>query len=410
MNMQRRVPALWILALPVLTFGMMAGFIIVTLPQMLAAQGVPGGHIAVAVAIITSPGFWIFLLAPFLDVRFRRRTYALVFGVLAISATAFTVLHHSSKGQVEAVMLIGYISLALFGAAHGGWTGALINKDQDSHLGAWVTICNICGGGIGILLSGFVTQHLSPDHAAAFIFVVFLAPLAAFPLIPAPLPDGTLAGESFLRFTREVVSLLKRREVLVALTLFTLPSASFALTNVLGGIGKDFHTGPGLVSIFGGVGSIVAGVVGSALVPAISKKFQLRPLYLAIGLVGAAFTLSLLLMPRVPWTYGLAFVGENIFQAAAFATGFAVIYEVIGPGNPLAATVFALLTASMNLPINYMEVIDGHGFDRHGVTGAFLADALVSGAVCVLLWFVLFRVLRVQDMRSGSQPEPAEAE
>ena len=115
-------------------------------------------------------------------------------------------------------------------------------------------------------------------------------------------------------------------------------------------------------------------------------------------------------MPRVPWTYGLAFVGENIFQAAAFATGFAVIYEVIGPGNPLAATIFALLTASMNLPINYMEVIDGHGFDRHGVTGAFLADALVSGAVCVLLWFVLFRVLRVQDMRSSSQPEPAEAE
>lgn len=410
MSPQRGVPALWILALPVVTFGMMAGFIIVTLPQMLAAQGVPGGHIAVDVAIITSPGFWIFLLAPFLDVRFRRRTYALVFGFLAIAANGFAVLRHSSEHEVVALMLIGYSSLALYAAAQGGWTGSIIEKEQDSRLGAWVTVANIGGGGAGILLSGFVTQHLSPDHAAAVIFLVFLAPMTVFPLIPAPPPDQTLAGESFLRFSREVVSLLKRRDVLVALTLFTLPSASFALTNVLGGIGKDFHASPGLVSLIGGAGSIVAGIVGCSFVPSLAKRFPLRPLYLVIGLVGAGFTLSLLLMPRAPWTYGLAFLGENIFQAAAFATGFAVIYEVIGPGNPLAATIFALLTASMNFPINYMEVIDGHGYDGRGVTGAFLADALVSGAACVLLWFVLFRVLQVQKPRAAARPQPAVAE
>ena len=57
-----------------------------------------------------------------------------------------------------------------------------------------------------------------------------------------------------------------------------------------------------------------------------------------------------------------------------------------------------------------MEVIDGHGYDWHGVAGAFLADALVSGGVCVLLWFVLFRVLHVQNLRSDPRPEPAEAE
>ncbi len=396
MSPQRRVPALWILAVPVITFGMMAGFIIVTLPQMLAAEGVSGGHIAVDVAIITSPGFWIFLLAPFLDVRFRRRTYALVFGFLAVAANAFAVLHHSSESELVALMLVGYSSLALYGAAQGGWTGSLINKEQDSRLGAWVTAANIGGGGAGILLSGFVTQHLAPVHAAAVIFAAFLAPLAVFPLIPAPPPDKTLASESFLRFARAVASLLKRREVLVALTLFALPSASFALTNVLGGIGKDFHASPGLVSFIGGAGSILAGVWGCSLVPSLAKRFPLRPLYLVIGLVGAGFTLSLLLLPRAPWTYGVAFLGENIFQAAAFATGFAVIYEVIGPGNPLAATIFALLSAAMNFPIDYMEVIDGHGYDWRGVTGAFLADAVLSGAVCVLLWFVLFRALQVQ--------------
>jgi PAT family beta-lactamase induction signal transducer AmpG len=399
MSAARRVPPAWLLSIPVATFGLTAGFIIVTLPQMLAALGVPGGHIATSVAVITSPGFWVFLLAPFLDVRFRRRTYALTFGLLAVCATAFTVLHHTSQAEIEVVMTLGYLSLALFGAAVGGWTGALIDKDQNSKLGAWNTVFNICSGGLGVLLSGYFTQHFSPDVAAALIFVIFLAPMLSFFFIPAPSPDDVISSESFLRFGREVVSLFRRREILVALVMFTLPSASFGLTNTLGGWGKNFHASPGMVSFFGGVGAVLAGIVGSFLIPPIAKKFPLRPMYLAVGIIGAAFTLSLLLLPRVPGTYGLAFLGENIFQAAAFATAYAIIFQVIGKDNPLAATTFALLTNFLNLPIVYMEVIDGRGFDWHGVAGAFAADAIVSGSICVLLWIVLFHILRVQKMQ-----------
>jgi PAT family beta-lactamase induction signal transducer AmpG len=403
MNAARRVPPAWVLSIPIATFGMTAGFIIVTLPQMLATLQVPGGHIATAVAVITSPGFWVFLLAPFLDVRFRRRTYALTFGFLAVCATAFTVLHHTSQTQIEVVMTIGYLSLALFGAAVGGWTGALIEKDQNSKLGAWNTVFNVCSGGFGVLLSGYLTQNFSADLAAALVFVIFLAPMLSFLFIPAPPPDDVLASESFSRFSREVVSLFKRRQVLIALLMFTLPSASFALTNTLGGWGKDFHASPAMVSFFGGVGGMVAGVIGSFVIPPIAKKFQLRPMYLAVGILGACFTLSLLLLPRVPGTYGLAFLGENIFQAASFATGYAIIFEVIGKGNPLAATTFALLTNFLNLPIVYMEVLDGQGYDWHGVAGAFTADALVSGSICILLWIVLFHVLRVQKMRPAEE-------
>ena len=259
MSAARRVPPAWVLSVPIATFGMTAGFVIVTLPQMLAALGVPGGHIAVAVAVVTSPGFWVFALAPFLDVRFRRRTYALVFGLLAVCATAFTVMHHPSQILIETVMTIGYLSLALYGAAVGGWTGALIEKDQNSKLGAWNTIFNICSGGLGVLLSGYFTQHFSPGTAAALVFVIFLAPMLTFFFIPAPPPDDVIASESFLRFGREVISLFKRRQVLVALAMFTLPSASFALTNTLGGWGKDFHASPAIVSLFGGVGGMVAG-------------------------------------------------------------------------------------------------------------------------------------------------------
>lgn len=385
-----RVPAVWILSVPFLTFGMMVGFVIVTLPQILVAQGVPGGRIAIAVAIIISPIFWNFVLAPFLDVRFRRRTYALVFGALAVAAAAFTVIRPAPLAEVEAVMVAGFLGLCMYQSAIGGWVGSLINKAQGSHLGASSTVYNIGGNGIGVLISGYATERLPQALAAAVISIAFLAPLLVFFMIPAPPPGKVLANENFSRFVGEIVSLLKRREVLIALALFMLPSASFALTNALGGWSGNFHASASLVSLIGGGGLVLGGVVGCSTVPLMARKLPLRPLYLSIGFVGAALTLTLLLLPRVPATYGLAFVVENTMQSAAFAAGLAIIFEIIGPGNPLAATTFALLSAAMSLPTDYMEIVDARGYDWHGITGAFLADSLVSGSACVLLAVVLY--------------------
>lgn len=395
MRAASRVPLAWVLSIPQATFGMVVGFIIVTVPEILAAQHVPGGDIAVAAALITSPNFWVFLMAPILDVRFRRRTYALVFGALAVTATALTVLYHPNRLEIVLVMLLASLSAALYGAAIGGWTGALVDKDQHSKLGAWNTIFIICSGGFGVLLSGYATQQLGHVAGALLVLACFALPMLVFVVIPAPAADGTLASESFARFGRDIAALFKRREVLVALVIFVLPCASFALTNTLGGWGDAFRTSPGLVSTIGGIGSIVAGIVGSFLVPPIARRLPLRRMYLAIGIVGASFTLSLLLLPRTPVTYGIAFLGQNLFQAAAFATAFAIIFDVIGKGNPLAATIFAVLTNAMNLPIVYMMYLDGHGYDWRGITGAFIVDAAVSGCICVVLWFVLRRVLHL---------------
>ena len=97
--------------------------------------------------------------------------------------------------------------------------------------------------------------------------------------------------------------------------------------------------------------------------------FPLRPVYLSIGIIGAIFTLSLLTLPRQPWTFGVAITGENLFQALAFATANAIAFEVIGPDNPFAATLFTVLLAASNLPITYMQYVDGIGYNWRGITG-----------------------------------------
>jgi PAT family beta-lactamase induction signal transducer AmpG len=380
---------------------MMGGFIVVTLPQMLVAQGIPGDRAAISVAIIFSPLFWSFVLAPILDVGFRRRAYALVFGVAAVTASAVTVIYHAALVEVETVMLIGFLCCCMFQSAVGGWAGSLIEKGRDSVLGAWSGIYSVGGSGVGILVSDYATQHFSRTAAAAFIFAAFLSPLLVFPVIPAPRPAKVPAAASFSRFAREVILLFRNREVLMALALFALPSASFALTNALGSWSESFHATPSLVSVISGVGIILGSIAGCALVPPLAERLPLRPLYLSIGLVGAAFTVGLLFVPHVPWTFGLAFMGENFFQSAAAATALAIIFEVIGPGNPLAATTFALLCAAVDLPIDYMELVDARAYHWHGITGAFLADALISGSACCLL-AVFLKIRFKSRSRPGS--------
>ncbi len=388
-----RVPAVWILALPWLTWGMIGGFVIVTLPQMLVAQGIPGDRAAISIGIIISPLIWNFVLAPLLDVRFRRRTYALVFAGLAVIATAVTVIQHAVLVEVEAVMLVAFFSLCMFQSAIGGWIGSLIEQGHDGRLGAWCAIFGSGGNGVGILISGYAVQHFSSMAGASVISVAFLSPLLVFPLIPAPPPARMLAVENFSRFAREVALLLKRRAVLLALVMFALPSASFALTNALGAWSESFHATASVVSLISGVGIMLGSIAGCALVPPMARKIPLRLLYLSIGLLGAAFTLGLLLLPRLSATFALAFLGENFFQSAALAAALAIMFEVIGRGNPLAATTFALLMAALTVPIDYMQFVDARAYHWHGITSAFLTDALLGGAACLLLALVLRRRL-----------------
>ncbi|MBW4051136.1 MAG: hypothetical protein HIU85_06665 [Proteobacteria bacterium] len=40
-----------------------------------------------------------------------------------------------------------------------------------------------------------------------------------------------------------------------------------------------------------------------------------------------------------------------------------------------------------------MGIVDGHGYDLRGITGAFLADAIAGSCACILLAIVLRRWL-----------------
>jgi PAT family beta-lactamase induction signal transducer AmpG len=368
-----------------LSFGFVGGYVAFALPQALAARHVPEPAIATACAIALSPSFYAFLLSPILDVWLSRRTYALLLWTLAAVLTAASTLLLDHLQALEIVAALGYVANQLAYAALGGWLSTICGRDKDNSLSAWLTVSNIAGFGVFAIVGGEMLRALSPVPAAALIALLILAPLAILRWIPATRPDRRLAGESFRQFISDLWALIRRREVLVAMALFVAPCGTFSLTNMVAGFGSDFSVSPRIVGLLGGAGVTVAGVFGSLMLPTLARRVSLRMLYLSIGVGGSIFTMLMLLLPHVPSTFALIVLGENAVQACAIACSLGITFETIGQQNPLAATNYAVLNAAYNVPITYMLLVDGAGYERWGVAGALAVDAIAGLIACLAL-------------------------
>ena len=388
----RRVPPVWLMGLSNTTLGLTNGTVFFVIPQLLAAEHVPVSKIAAITAVAMSANFWAVIFSPMLDVRFSRRWHATLLAVLTsvLLFLAIVNLHHLLL--LEVVLTLAVTTAGLSASALGGWLSTICSYDLQNKLSASMNIALICGTGIASAAGGELVRHLPAVLAAVVVGAMVSLPALIYLFMPAPGPDRRLAGESFAQFNREILALLRRREVLIALLLFITPCSSFALTNILGGLGADFHASPRIVSLAGGMGAFLSGLVGCLIFPVIAQRTRLRLFYLINGVVGCLFTLSLLLLPHTPSTFAVALLGEFLFQAGSFCIQIGIVFETIGKNNPLAATTFAFLTSATNIPVTYMMVIDGRGYAMGGLVGSFTVDAGIGIVACLLIGLLLYRL------------------
>jgi len=380
------------------TFGLVGGFIVLPLPQMLAAEGVSEAKIAAVSAACFSPGFWVFLLGPVLDVRFSRRWYASVFAAVAGIGLMLAVLMRGHLLVLEITLMLAYASAVMSSNALGGWLATIVRMEDEAKLSAWTQVAVFVGNGLMAGLAAEGLRSLPLPVIAPLLGALAALPAAIFPWIPMPedraaiTEDGQmepLLRERFSDLFRDLRVLLKRREILLTLALFVLPTGSFALTNLLGGVAKEFHAPGAFVSRMGGAVLSFAGAASCLSLPLLARRVRALPLYLLIGTTGSLFTLGLLVLPRSSLTFAVAFLGENMVQALSFTAAVAICFRIIGRGNPLAGTIFSLLTSVTVAPIVYMGVFDGHVFTAHGVTGMYLFDGGVSLLACATMAAVM---------------------
>lgn len=275
MKPHRRAP-IWLMGMTMVPFGMLGGLVLVTLPQLLAARHVAESEIAALTALAALPLFWAFAISPVLDVRFTRRAYVVAGAAGAAVLTPVALLYLDRPALLGGLLMMAYLASGMMANALGGWFSTVIPHASEGRLSAWMMVGNVGGGGLFVVVAIPMIHALSLPVAAVAFGVMDLLPLAICPFIAVNAPDARLMRDSFTQFFGEVARLFRQRRVLVALAMFLLPSGSFALTNVLGGLGSDFHASVQVVSLAGGVGGMAAGIAGSLYMVAVDGHAYAR--------------------------------------------------------------------------------------------------------------------------------------
>jgi PAT family beta-lactamase induction signal transducer AmpG len=405
MPSRSRIPA-WLMSLTNLSYGLYGGVVAFAIPQILSSRHVPEATVAGITAIGFSPGFWAFLFSPILDVRFSRRWYAVVLACVSAVALVLAFLNLDHIVILEVTLTLGFFASYLYQSAIGGWLSTITTAEEETTISTWITIANVGGFGVMAICCNQIVRLLSPMAVALLLGTSILLPLLVFPFMEAPGPDRRLASESFPQFFGDLASLVKRREVLVAVLLFIAPAGTFSLTNFLAGHGQDFHASLAFVGLIGGVGVALGGIFGCLIFRPLRNLMPLRPLYLAVGFVGALFTLGVRLLPHIPASFAIALITENVFQSLAITISMAIIFDTIGRDNPLASTTFCFIGSAYGVPISYMLYVDAFGFHHGGIGGSLAIDAITGIVASALLGAMLYKLARSQRAQPSLRANP----
>ncbi len=369
-----------------LPLGLGNGLMLSAVPQLLAARHVPEPVISDITTIGLLPGFAIFLAGPLLDLRFSRRAYAAAATVVTAFASLAAVLALAHPVLLGVAVFVVSAASSVNLIAIGGWFGSVLEKDRDASLGTWMSVSFTVGFSLMAVEAVPIVHALPPLAAAVLLALPVLAPCLIYAALPAPPPpDASLSREGFGVFLGRIVALLRRREIVRLLVLFVLPTGCFALTNTLSGLGGDYHASERFVGLINSVAVTITGVGGALLVPVLVRRSATWRWYLGVGVAGAAATLLFAVLPRTPSVFAVAMVAENLAQALTLTMATVAALQSLDHGAPLAATQFGLITAVPQLPVTYMQWLDGHVYWAGGLAGMYAVDGALSLAACVAM-------------------------
>lgn len=388
-------------------YGFSYAGVLVTMPQVMAAHGVGEPEIAGLVFLSGLASLMTFAVAPILDTLVSRQAWARGLGIAVAVLTAILLGVPPTGPWVGPFMMADALALVMLTTALGGWLGAALPKDQDDTIGAWFTIGNGVGFGIGAFCQYQLITRLPAPAGQIMVGVIALAPILLQQLIPSPDLGRKAVRESFGNLVRDVSVLVRQPRVLRITVMLALPCAAFTLTNAFGGLGRDFHASAEMVDFANGIGPTAVGMAAALLGRWCLRFVQAPVLYLGIGAVGAVFTVLIIGLPHTWLVYLIAVCGENIAQSIAQVAQNAITFGSIRRGSPIAATQFGLLTTAALLPYTYMLKLDGWGYKLTGnVTGQFFMDAGVSLAACLLIAVPVLRWMRSGKLTTRDD-EPA---
>jgi MFS transporter, PAT family, beta-lactamase induction signal transducer AmpG len=404
----RKPPAPWLFSLLILPLGIViVGFNFTALPLLLAQAGVPVDRIASISSIINLPSVVGSLLAPVVDIKFRRRTWLVLasFGTALTACLYFPLIGASHLVLMTALILAGGLITFLVLAACGGLIVKTLSESAQSRAAAWIMAGQQSGGALGAALILWLALRV-PLATVGVCVAALVAGLGLLAFtIPEPLPwPSTRFRDHILQVGKELWSVVHSPQRRWSTLLLFAPVSTGAAQTLLPAVASHYGVGTsGVIWMNGVAGGAMLGL-GSLTGAVIPGDWDRRLTYAAAGLTNALAAIVLLVASR-PSIYLAGTAFYLLTAGLCWARGIALMVEIVGAETRNASMLFGLLNAIATIPFLYMIRLDGLGFSRFGIHGLLWTDAganlFVFAVVAVTFIVYGLRLRRVSDSDKG---------
>lgn len=382
-------PALFlVLALP---FGVIGGYLAVTIGWQLKQAGMSVEAVAALIATSYLPHTWKFLWAPIADLTFTRRGWYLVAGMITaigIAATGMVPHTAATMGMLTAVVLASNFAVTFLGMAVESLMAHGTAESEKGRAGGWFQAGALGGNGLGGGLGLWIAQHTTLTWLPG-VALGALCAACALGLFFAVEPERHGPRGGVLPEVRHVIadlwSVVSGRSGLLALILCFLPIGSGAASNLFSVVAGDWKASPDTVVFATGLGNGLLSAFGCMAGGFVSDRMDRKRAYVLYGILQAATAVTMGALPHtqghyIAWTLTYAFV-----TGLTYAGFTAFVLEAIGRGA--AATKYNAYAALSNTPIMYMTSLDGWAHHRFGPAGMLYTEAVLG--MCGLAAFLV---------------------
>ena len=372
---------LWcILYLP---YGILNGYVTVTLVFDLAQAGVNTEAVAAIASLNLIPQIWKFFWAVPLDTHFTYRGWYTVSTVLSGVGLAVMAFIHPGVHTLpllSAAVLITTIANTLVSMTTDALTAHSIPITHRGRASGWAQAGNVGGSGLGGGLGLWLAQHYSGEVAAITLAAMTVACLAGLIFIGEPEHSHRHPSltQTLTNIGVDVWSMVRSRIGLLAMVLLVVPAATGAASNLWGAVAVDWHANADIVAIVAGVAGGLVSTVGCLIAGKFCDVTDHKFGYILSAVLMAFCAIFMAAAPRTPAMFIFFTLLYALINGFAYAAFGAVMLEAMGRGA--AATKGPILHGLTNIPVVVMILIDGKAQTKWGSGAMLMVEALIGFA------------------------------
>ena len=384
-------------SLLIFPFGIITGYVSVTLAFLFSKEGISVDKVAALVAAAVLPHIFKFIWAPLLDTTLSLKKWYLIANIISaicILSTGILPITESSLPLMTFIVIFSNFMITFLGMASDGLMAHDV-PEKLKGLAAGYSQAGCLGGiGLGGGAGLWLAQRLPQEWMVTAILATACL-FCCFGLFFLKEPTSTIRDHRMINTYRnlfkDVWITLKTKMGILALFLCFLTLGTGAASNLWSAVAKDWNASADTVALATGVMAGLLSAAGCLLGGWICDRIKRQNAYLLFGLLGALCAVGMAYSPKTERMYIIWTSLYAVIMGLSYAGYGAFVLEAIGKGA--AVTKYNIYSALSNAPIYFMTFIEGWAHTHWGPTGMLNTEA-VFAVLAILLFLGLQKILK----------------